>query len=92
MEVSLIAIQLVLAVLALESLIAVPLGWLRMQERVQIFFFLTTGRAALQAILSVGFLLMGWAVEGLLLAGFIAALLQAIALFFVTVAINRACY
>ena len=44
------------------------------------FFLLTLGRAALQAILSVVFLMMGEGVEGLLLAGLVAALLQALIL------------
>ena len=54
------AVKLILLMLALEGGIAVPLGWLRMRDMAGAFFMVTTGRAVLQAILTV-----------VLLAGFI---------------------
>merc|ERR1711879_195281 len=47
------AVQLILLMLALEGGIAVPLGWLRMRDRAGAFFLVTTGRALLQAILTI---------------------------------------
>ena len=73
-------IQLVISVLALEGCIAIPLAWLRMQNRAYTFFLLTTGRALLQAVLVVVFLEMNRGIAGVLEAGLIAAVLQAIIL------------
>jgi len=49
-------IRLVLSLLALEGCIAIPLGWLRMNNKAVSFFFVSTGRALLQALLVVIFL------------------------------------
>lgn len=73
-------IRLIVSTLALEGAIAVPLGWLRMQHRVTTFFLLTTGRALLQALLVVVMLLADRSVAGVLEAGLIAAVLQALIL------------
>jgi O-antigen/teichoic acid export membrane protein len=73
-------ITLVLVVLTLEGAIAVPLGWLRMRDRAWAFFTLTIGRAGLQALLTVLFLLHERGVTGVLEAGVASALVQATAL------------
>lgn len=73
-------VRLVISILALEGCIAIPLGWLRMRDRVFPFFFATTGRALLQALLVVTLLIAGRDVAGVLEAGLIAAVIQAAAL------------
>lgn len=73
-------LRLVISVLALEGCIAIPLGWLRLRNRAIQFFFATTGRALTQAILVVVLLNFGRGVEGVLEAGLIAAVAQALAL------------
>lgn len=67
-------VSLVFYSLALEGLIAVPLGWLRMNNHALTFFSATVGRVVLQASLTVLFLLNIPSVEDVLEAGFIAAL------------------
>lgn len=79
-DISTDAVRLILLMLALEGGIAVPLGWLRMRDRAGAFFLVTTGRAVLQAILTVVFLNMDRGVIGVLEAGVYTALLQAIIL------------
>lgn len=69
-------LRLVLSVLAFEGAIAIPLGWMRMSNHALLFFFSTTGRALLQAILVVVFLHWQRGVSGILEAGLIAATLQ----------------
>lgn len=73
-------VQLVLSMLALEGCIAIPLGWLRMRNRVSTFFFFTTGRAFFQAVLVLALLSLERGVSGVLEAGLIAALGQALLL------------
>lgn len=73
-------IRLVLLMLALEGCIAIPLGWLRMNNRAGRFFFASSGRALLQALLVVLFLFLGRGVAGILEAGLIAATVQAVIL------------
>lgn len=70
-------IRLVLLTLSLEGAIAIPLGWMRMCDRAVPFFYATTGRAILQALLVLALLSKGHGVEGVLEAGVIAAVLQA---------------
>jgi len=70
-------VRLVISMLALEGCIAIPLGWLRMCNRSVIFFFVTTGRALTQAVLVLLLLMNDRGVEGVLEAGLIAALTQA---------------
>ncbi|MES9882600.1 MAG: lipopolysaccharide biosynthesis protein [Sedimenticola sp.] len=69
---------LVLSLLALEGCIAIPLGWLRMNDRAPAFFIATTGRALLQALLTLLLLFNGGGVTEILEAGLIAALAQGI--------------
>lgn len=75
-------LRLVLLMLALEGCIAVPLGWIRMQNRALTFFSVAVGRALFQAALTVGLLLAGRGVDGVLEAGIIAAVAQSVVLFF----------
>ena len=79
-DISTEAVLLILLMLALEGGIAVPLGWLRMRDMAGAFFLVTTGRAVLQAILTVVFLNMDRGVIGVLEAGVYTALLQAVIL------------
>ena len=69
-------ITLVLSVFALEGVIAVPLGWLRMRDKAISFFWLTTGRALVQASLIFILVSAQRGVAGVLEAGFIAAIVQ----------------
>ena len=73
-------VRLVLTLLALEGCIAIPLGWLRMNNRALSFFFASTGRALIQASLVVVFLYLGRGVTGILEAGLIATILQTLLL------------
>jgi O-antigen/teichoic acid export membrane protein len=76
-EVGTYEVRLVLLVLALEGCIAVPLGWLRMQQRALEFFCVSIGRAALQAALTVLALYLDRGFAGVLEAGLVAAVVQA---------------
>lgn len=73
-------LRLVLMMLALEGCIAVPLGWLRMQNYALTFFSFAVGRAVFHATLIVVMLLMGRGINGVLEAAVIAAILQSILL------------
>lgn len=75
-------IKLVISILVLEGTISIPLGWFRMRNRVFHFFFATTGRALTQAILVLILLNSGRGVQGVLEAGLIAAVSQAIVLIY----------
>ncbi|WP_022941054.1 lipopolysaccharide biosynthesis protein [Psychromonas hadalis] len=77
---SIYEVRLVLLMLALEGCIAIPLGWLRMQNKAGFFFFISSGRALLQALLVATFLFFDRGVAGILEAGLIAATLQALIL------------
>ena len=76
-EPSLLDVHLVMSMLALEGVIAVPLGWLRMQNKAGLFFSFTLGRAILQAILIIVFLEQGYGVTGVLATGLISAIVIA---------------
>ena len=73
-------IRLVIGMLALEGIIAIPLGWLRMRNRAVSFFLVTTGRALTHALLVLILLKAGHGVAGVLEAGLIAAVAQALVL------------
>ena len=73
-------VRVVLALLALEGCIAIPLGWLRMNNKAFSFFFASTGRALLQALLVIVFLYMDRGVTGILEAGLLASIAQTLAL------------
>lgn len=73
-------VRLVLSILALEGCIAIPLGWLRMNNRALIFFLASSGRALLQAVLVVVLLSLHRGVAGILEAGLIAGIVQTLLL------------
>ncbi|WP_223824097.1 lipopolysaccharide biosynthesis protein [Candidatus Enterovibrio escicola] len=73
-------LRLVLLMLALEGCIAVPLGWLRMQNYAFSFFSVAVGRAFFQAGLTVVALQMERGIDGVLEAGFVATIIQALIL------------
>jgi len=73
-------VRVVLALLALEGSIAIPLGWLRMNDKAVSFFFASTGRALLQALLVVVFLYLERGVTGILEAGLLASIAQTLLL------------
>ena len=74
-------IMLILAVVSLEGCISVPLGWMRMNNNIILFFLSTTSRAIIQAILTAIFILLERGISGVLEASLIAALLQSVILF-----------
>jgi O-antigen/teichoic acid export membrane protein len=71
-------VSLILAVISLEAIIAVPLGWLRMRDLVSLFCFASVGRALLHAFLVLAFLSKEATFTSILEAGCIAAICQAI--------------
>lgn len=73
-------VRLVLSMLALEGCIAIPLGWLRMNNRAFSFALTTTGRALLQAVIVIIQLSLNRGVEGILEAALIAAVIQVVIL------------
>lgn len=73
-------VRMTLVMVALEGCIAIPLGWLRMEERASVFFALNSGKALVQALLVVLFLQQGRGIEGVIEAGLIATALLATAL------------
>ncbi len=73
-------LRLVISMLALEGCISIPLGWLRMRNQATHFFFATVGRALAQALLVIILLNLDRGVEGVLEAGLIAAVVQALIL------------
>jgi len=73
-------VRVVLSLLALEGCIAIPLGWLRMSNKALSFFFASTGRALLQALLVIMFIYLERGVTGILEAGLLAAVLQSVVL------------
>lgn len=75
-------VKIVLLMLALEGIIAIPLGWLRMRNKAKAFFISTTGRALMQAALVLLLLHYNRGVDGVLEAGLIAAVTQALAVSF----------
>ena len=70
------AILLALSIVALESMISVPLGWLRMNDRAVAFFVATTGRVILQAGLTLVLLQYAADVTSIFIAGLLSALAQ----------------
>ncbi|WP_111978104.1 lipopolysaccharide biosynthesis protein [Algibacillus agarilyticus] len=74
--------RLILIMVAFEAMNAVPLGWLRMQNKVAIFCFLLCSRALIQLIFTISFIKLNYGVTGILLAGVIAALFQILLLIY----------
>ncbi len=79
-EPSVYEVRLVLLMLALEGCIAIPLAWLRMNNKAGLFFFVSSGRALLQALLVAILLIFERGVAGILEAALLAAVLQALIL------------
>ena len=73
-------VTIVMITLALEGCIAIPLGWLRMQEKALSFFWISSLKAAIQVILIIGFINYGMGITGVVLAALIAIVLQGIVL------------
>ncbi len=71
------SVQLVIILLCFESVISVPLGYLRMTDQCFRFCFASCVRTAIHAGLTLHFLYLGKGVEGVLEAGLIAAMIQA---------------
>ncbi|MDD9194448.1 oligosaccharide flippase family protein [Aliivibrio sp. S3MY1] len=84
-----IELELLLMPLAFEGMIAVVLASLRMREKAKLFFYLTTGRALLQALLTVVVLYQGYGITAILLAGFMSAALQIFALVYLQTKQNK---
>ena len=80
-DVSQYHIILILSVVSLEGCISVPLGWMRMNNNITFFFYSTTLRAVVQAVLTIIFLLLDKGISGVLEASLIATILQGIILF-----------
>jgi len=78
--VSVYEIRLIIMILALEGAIAIPMGWLRMENRSIAFFILSIFRAATQATLILIMLKPGNDVTPVLEASLIAAVLQSMIL------------
>lgn len=74
------AIWFALLIISFESMISVPLGWLRMRDQAVKFFIATTGRVLLQAGLTVLFLQYDPSVISIFAAGLIATILQLVVL------------
>lgn len=88
-EPSVYEIRLTLLILSLEGCIAIPLGWLRMHDRVTSFFLITTGRAIFQALLTAYMLWLGGGVAEILEASLLAAIITAVILIFLQIKDTR---
>ncbi|MDX2101937.1 MAG: oligosaccharide flippase family protein [Alphaproteobacteria bacterium] len=73
-----LSVRLVLATVALEAVIQVPLGWLRLANRPVGYLMAGVVRAVMQAGLTLGFLAHGYGVVGVLAAGTLGAAGQAL--------------
>ncbi|OBU18373.1 sugar translocase [Photobacterium aquimaris] len=78
LQTSSLELKLLLLPLAFEAVVLVVLSVLRMQEKAWLFFYITTGRTLLQALLTFIVLYYGFGVQAVILAGFISATLQII--------------
>jgi len=79
-NISIYEIRLIIMILALEGAIAIPMGWLRMENHAITFFTLSISRAAIQATLILIMLQPGNDITPVLEAGLFAAIIQAIIL------------
>jgi len=84
-DISVYEVRLIMLVLALEGVIAVPMGWLRMQDRALSFFSLSISRAAIQATLILVMLQPGDDITAVLEAGVVAATIHAMVLAFLQI-------
>lgn len=81
-ELSQYHINLVLVLLSLESLIAIPLGWSRMRDKVWVFCGASVGRVVIHAAFTFLLLSFGRGISGILEASLIAAAVQVVYLSF----------
>ena len=79
-NISIYEIRLIVMILALEGAIAIPMGWLRMENHALTFFTMSISRAAIQATLILIMLEPGNDITPVLEAGLFAAIVQAIIL------------
>jgi O-antigen/teichoic acid export membrane protein len=70
------AIILGLCIVSFEAMIAVPLGWLRMNDQASEFCIATIGRAFIQVVLTLWFIQVSPTVTSIFAAGFIAVIIQ----------------
>ena len=77
-ELQFVDLLIIFGFLSLEALVAVCLGWIRIREKAVVFFMATVGRAVFQAALVGVCVFFGLGVTGILLAGLIALLVQAV--------------
>ncbi|NTS76174.1 lipopolysaccharide biosynthesis protein [Catenovulum sp. SM1970] len=75
-------IRIVMLTIAFEAMIALPLGWLRMQNRVIAFCLIVCSRALIQISLTYALVSQGSGVTGILLAGLVSAGLSTICLLY----------
>ena len=75
-----LSVKLVFAMLALEGIIAIPLGWLRICDRAITFCVFNIARVIVQAVLTIYLLTHDYGVDSVFIAGFTGALLQGIGL------------
>jgi len=79
-SVDVLDVRLILLALTLEGAIAIPLSWLRMQEKAKQFFILSSAKALIQALMVFVFLDLGYGVTGMVAASAISAVLLALVL------------
>jgi O-antigen/teichoic acid export membrane protein len=84
-NVSVYEIRVIMMILALEGAIAIPMGWLRMENHARIFFGLSVSRAVIQATLTFVMLQPGNDITPVLEASLIAAVIQAAVLAFLQI-------
>ena len=79
-DITSLELNLTLLIIAFEGIIAVPLGWLRMQDKAKTFFIIAILRVIIQVTMTLVFLNMGQGVVGVLFASLLAVLAQALCL------------
>ncbi len=73
--ISLLDLQLVVFLFAVDGCLVVPLAWMKMKENAFTFFVLTTGKAICQAIISWQLLKADYGITAMLLGGALSSLL-----------------
>ena len=70
-------VNLVAAIVLFEGIVAIPMAWLRMQDKAAAFCFFSISKAGLQAVLILIFLRWQTSAEAVLLASVLATFFQA---------------
>ncbi|NQZ10295.1 MAG: lipopolysaccharide biosynthesis protein [Algicola sp.] len=78
--ISLLDLQLVVFLFAVDGCLVVPLAWMKMKESAFTFFVLTTGKAICQAIISWQLLKADYGITSMLLGGAVSSLLLVVIL------------